>query len=146
MDIVFTYSHLGGSEILKMNYPQLSDEIDVIIESIRPPERIKKSKEKTKKEGQIYSPKEMNKLLKEGFLEFNWVELKRKVGIQLEGYNYPTIPSFKQCDFHKGPVLVEVQFGKYFAMYYDLFKFQYFYNNKLIKVGVEIVPCHPLKT
>lgn len=53
--------------------------------------------------------------------------------------------AFKQCDFHKDPVIVEVQFGKYAFMFYDLAKFQYFYNRGLIKVGVEIVPCHFLQ-
>ena len=30
-------------------------------------------------------------------------------------------------------------------MFYDLAKFQYFYNQGKIKVGVEIVPCHFLQ-
>ena len=50
--------------------------------------------------------------------------------------------AFKQCDFFKEKVLIEVQMGKYAFMFYDLAKFQYFFNKGLIKVGVEIVPCH----
>lgn len=41
--------------------------------------------------------------------------------------------------------MIEVQFGKYAFMFYDLAKFQYFYNQGMIKVGVEIVPCHFLQ-
>ena len=56
-----------------------------------------------------------------------------------------TIPgAFKQIDFVKGKVLVEVQFGKYAFMFYDMAKFQYFFNENKADVGVEIVPCHAL--
>lgn len=44
----------------------------------------------------------------------------------------------------KGKLLVGVQFGKYFAMFYDMAKFQYFFNENKADVGVEIVPCHTL--
>ncbi len=40
---------------------------------------------------------------------------------------------------------MEVQFGKYAFMFYDLAKFQYFFNQGYIRVGVEIVPCHFLQ-
>jgi hypothetical protein len=40
--------------------------------------------------------------------------------------------------------LVEVQFGKYAFMFYDLAKFQYFFNENKCDVGIEIVPCHTL--
>lgn len=52
--------------------------------------------------------------------------------------------AFKQVDFCKGNLLVEVQFGKYAFMFYDLAKFQYFFNENKCDVGVEIVPCHNL--
>ena len=42
-------------------------------------------------------------------------------------------------------MLVEVQLGKYFAMFYDLAKFQYFFNENKCDVGVEIVPANSLK-
>ena len=38
-----------------------------------------------------------------------------------------------------------MQLGKYAFMFYDLAKFQYFYNRGMIRVGVEIVPCHFLQ-
>ena len=53
--------------------------------------------------------------------------------------------SFKQIDFVKGKVLVEVQFGKCAFMFYDMAKFQYFFNENKAEVGVEIIPCHGLK-
>jgi hypothetical protein len=50
-------------------------------------------------------------------------------------------PSSNQTDFVKDKVAVEVQFGKYFAVAYDLFvKHLAFYVAGVIDVGVEIVP------
>ena len=53
--------------------------------------------------------------------------------------------AFKQVDFVKDKILCEVQLGKYAFMFYDLAKFQYFYNKGKAEVGVEIVPCHALQ-
>ena len=46
----------------------------------------------------------------------------------------------KQIDFAKDRVLIEVQLGKYFAMFYDMAKLEYFYRQNEADVGVEIVP------
>ena len=46
----------------------------------------------------------------------------------------------KQIDFAKGRVLVEVQMEKYFAMFYDMAKLEYFYRRDEADIGVEIVP------
>ncbi len=49
--------------------------------------------------------------------------------------------SFNQTDFVKERIAIEVQFGKYFAVAYDLFvKHLAFYVGDVIDVGVEIVP------
>ncbi len=40
---------------------------------------------------------------------------------------------------------MEVQFGKYFAMFYDMAKLEYFYRQDLAEVGVEIVSSHALQ-
>jgi len=52
--------------------------------------------------------------------------------------------AYKQIDFVKGKVLIEVQFGKYAFMFYDMAKFQYFFNENKTDVGIEIVACHAL--
>ena len=51
------------------------------------------------------------------------------------------IQSYKQTDFVKDRVAVEVQFGKYAFVVYDLFvKHLLFYSGNIINVGVEILP------
>ena len=145
MDVVYTYSHLGGEEILKLKFPKLYKEIMQVIDNVKNPGRNKISKEKNKMGKKLYAPIELNKLFKQEFEKFEWHELKDKYNIEIPDYPLIIKGAFKQCDFHKDPVLLEVQFGKYAFMFYDLAKFQYFYNQGKIKVGVEIVPCHFLQ-
>jgi len=143
MNKVFEYSHLGGLEILKLRYPHIEKEIDLIISSIKITTKTKVSKEKTMKGRLLYSPKEMNKAFKKEFYKRNYKELKDFYDIDAYDKTYK-IKAFKQINFLKERVLVEVQFGKYAFMFYDLAKFQYFYNKNQADVGVEIVPCYYL--
>jgi len=143
MKKVFEYSHLGGLEILKVRYPHIEEEIDEIIKSIKITSRTKESREKTKKGKMLYSPIDMNKTFKNEFRNRGYKELKDFYSISAYNGKY-SINVFKQIDFLKERVLVEVQFGKYAFMFYDLAKFQYFFNINKADVGVEIVPCYYL--
>jgi hypothetical protein len=64
---VFEYSHLGGSEILIVRYPDIAREIDEVIHSFRDLRKTKVSKEKTKRGRCLYAPKEMNRGFKAQF-------------------------------------------------------------------------------
>lgn len=145
MKQVYTYSHLGGEEILLVRYPGLSEEIDEVIKSIPNPGRTKTSKEKTMKGKSLFSPSELNKLLKKEFNSRGWEEGRDYFDIEIPDYSHTVKNSYKQWDFQKNDVMAEVQFGKYAFMFYDLAKFQYFYNKGMMEVGVEIVPCHLLQ-
>lgn len=142
MKTIYTYSHLGGEEILMVRYPKLNAEINSILSKIKNPGRGKISKEKIIKGKKLFSPKELNQAFKKRFTNKNWKELRDYYTIEIPNYSHVIKNSYKQCDFHKDDILVEVQFGKYAFMFYDLAKFQYFYNQNKMKVGVEIVPSH----
>jgi len=145
MDVVYTYSHLGGEEILIVRHPELNQQINKVIAGIEGLRRTKISREKTMKGKKLYAPKEINSLFKKRFGKLGWRELRDYYDIEIPDYPHRITRAYKQCDFFKEPVLVEVQFGKYAFMFYDLAKFQYFYNRGLIRLGVEIVPCHFLQ-
>lgn len=146
MKKVFEYSHLGGRQILQVDYPQIASEIDEVIGAVELPERTKVSKEKGSKEGKLfYSPTEMNAKFGEAFKTRGFEELIDRYTIEIANYPTKIKGAFKQIDFCKERVLVEVQLGKYFAMFYDLAKFQYFFNENKCDVGVEIVPANSLK-
>ena len=145
MKVVYEYSHLGGSEILKVNYPSQNQEIYDVIAAVRA-QRTKKSKEKTMKGRMLYSPKAINKEFKEAFGERGYREIRDKYTITIPGSDISIKGAFKQVDFVKDKIFIEVQMGKYAFMFYDVAKFQYFFNDGKAKVGVEIVPAHSLQT
>ncbi len=59
--------------------------------------------------------------------------------------NAEAIRSYNQTDHVKRQVAVEVQFGKYAFVAYDLFvKHLAFYTGGLIEVGVEILPTRAM--
>lgn len=143
MKKVLEYSHLGGKEILQVRYPGIEKEIDEVIRSVKAA-RTKLSREKTKKGKNLYSPKGMNEDFKAQFHQRGYAQLKDAYTIRIPESSISIPGAFKQIDFVKGRVLVEVQFGKYAFMFYDMAKFQYFFNEEKADVGVEIVPCHGL--
>jgi hypothetical protein len=143
MKIVYEYSHLGGAEILKVHYPEIDQEIYNVITDVKA-QRLKKSKEKTMKGKMLYAPKDMNRQFREQFGNLGYDELKDTYVIEIPDHDTVIPGAFKQIDFVKEKVLVEVQFGKYAFMFYDMAKFQYFFNENKADVGVEIVPSHSL--
>lgn len=166
MKIADFYSHLNGYEFIKVHKPQLWDEIVEVIHSVdAEAHRTKTSREKTMAGQMLYAPKGMNAAMREGFEKHNWesrqasywvtgnAKLIRKTLslppdeqrelILSEGGE--AVRSFNQTDFVKDRVAVEVQFGKYFSVAYDLFvKHLAFYVGDVIDVGVEIVPMRCL--
>jgi hypothetical protein len=73
----------------------------------------------------------INKIIKENFRRFDWNIFKHS----------------NQTDFVKNRVAIEVQFGKYAFVAYDLFvKHLAFYIGNYIDVGVEILPMKTLQS
>ncbi len=143
MRIVYEYSHLGGSEILHVRYPDIEAEINAVIAGVVA-KKTKISREKTMKGRRLYSPRSMNKQFEDAFRALGYREIRDTYTITIPGWTSRITGAYKQVDFAKGRVLVEVQFGKYAFMFYDMAKFQYFFNEDMADVGVEIVPCHAL--
>ena len=106
--------------------------------------KLKRSKEKTMKGTLLYAPKDLNHRLAEAFHRLGFKEIRDIYTIQLPNYQTSIAGAFKQIDFVKERVLVEAQFGKYAFMFYDMAKFQYFFNENKADVGIEIVPCHAM--
>jgi hypothetical protein len=143
MKIVYEYSHLGGTEILRVRYPAYEQEIYETIAEVQP-QRSKVSREKTMPGRSLYDPKDMNSQFRNAFESRGYHELRDTYTITLPDSDAEIRGAYKQIDYVKGKVLVEVQFGKYAFMFYDMAKFQYFFNENKADVGIEIVPCHGL--
>ncbi len=144
MKVVYEYSHLGGSEILRVRYPEIEAEIHEIIRRVHA-KRTKISKEKRMVGRRLIDPKALNQDFSREFRTRGYKELRDTYDITIPNYDLVIQKSYKQIDFVKERVLVEVQFGKYAFMFYDMAKFQYFFNESKADVGVEIVPAYSLK-
>ena len=142
---VYEYSHLGGSQILQVDFPEINAEIDEVIASIGGLTKTKLSREKTMRGRRLYSPRELNRRFRDEFRSRGFHELRDTYTVRIPDYPVQIPGAYKQIDFVKESVLVEVQFGKYAFMFYDVAKFQYFSNERQADVGVEIVPSHGLK-
>jgi hypothetical protein len=166
MRIAECYSHLNGYEFLLYRKPELWKEIEAVIESVNAQlYRTKVSKEKTMMGAKLYAPGEINKAMRSGFKDRGWEERKAAYYVTrdaklirktlmlepaeqkqlIEEAGETATRSYNQTDFVKERVAVEVQFGKYFAVAYDMFvKHLAFYVGNVIDLGVEIVPVKAL--
>ena len=168
MKIVEKYSHLNGLEFLLVHKMELWQEIESVIHSIDAEKcKTKISKEKTKSGKLLYSPIDMNVVFKEKLYELKWEEsrvsywvtkderlIRKTIAMppdmqkqEIEKQNETAIFSYNQTDFVKNRVAIEVQFGKYSFVAYDLFvKHLAFYVGDKIDVGIEILPMKSLQS
>lgn len=168
MKIVETYSHLNGLEFLLVHKPNLWAEIQRVISIVNAEKcRTKVSKEKTMKGKILYSPIEMNKSFDALLKAKDWQESRVSYWVtkseklirktitmpseeqkkEIEAAGEVPIFSYNQTDFVKDRVAVEVQFGKYSFVAYDLFvKHLAFYIGDRIDVGIEILPMKSLQS
>ncbi len=167
MRIVEVYSHQHGLEYLKVHKPKLWKEIVKVITSIDAKSCRKKiSKEKRMLGRILYSPKHLNSAMRTEFRKTDWkesktsywvttdAELVRKTmkmppfdqRIEIERQGKKAISSYNQTDFVKDRVAVEVQFGKYAFVAFDLFvKHMAFYVGDVIDIGIEVLPMKELQ-
>lgn len=167
MKIAETYSHLNGLEFLLVRRPALWDEVQTVIEAVDAEQcRTKVSKEIRTLEKLLYSPVDLNTSFSRLLRAREWSEsrvsywvtrsekLIRKtlnLGVAeqkaaIEDAGEIPIRSYNQTDFVKERVAIEVQFGKYSFVAYDLFvKHLAFYVGDQIDVGIEILPMKALQ-
>jgi hypothetical protein len=167
MKIAEMYSHLNGLEFLLVHNKRLWNEIQEVIAGVDARVcRTKVSREKTMIGELLYSPKDMNKgfhgkLRAKGWEESRvsyWVtkdaKLIRKTlfksakeqKAEIEAAGEQPIFSYNQTDFVKDRVALEIQFGKYSFVAYDLFvKHLAFYVQDQIDVGIEVLPMKSLQ-
>lgn len=167
MKIVETYSHLNGLEFLLVHKSKLWKEIGDVIASVDADVcKTKVSKEKTMKGKLLYSPIDMNSAFEKLLRTNKWQESRVSYWVtkseklirktltltsaeqkkEIEAAGEVAIFSYNQTDFVKDRVAVEVQFGKYSFVAYDLFvKHLAFYVGDYIDVGIEILPMKSLQ-
>lgn len=95
----------------------------------------------------LYSPRALNKAFDDFLVPKGWVKHREKCDYPKQYYSSDYEPStlrrgaFREMDFVKNRLGVEVQFGKYAFMVYNVCaKMTIFHNLGIIDEGVEIVP------
>lgn len=152
MIIAGRFSFNGGAEFIQERYPLLLAEVESIIATVNAEEhKTKVSIEKTMPGRMLYSPSALNRTFKRHFYELGW--RNKKVLCEYPG-NYYTNDyvaereikgAFRDMDFVKEQLGVEVQFGKYAFMVYNVCsKMTIFKNLGIIDSGIKIVPIRHL--
>ena len=148
MRIAAVYSFNKGKEEITKRYPHLLTEVNEVIKAVDASQhKTKKSKEKTMKGDILYSPVSINKAFKAEFGNCHWNPIRVYCDYPTDHYepDYEirtvTKGAFREMDFVKEKLGIEVQFGKYAFMVYNVCaKMTIFHNPGYIDCGIEIVP------
>lgn len=151
MKIVAQFDFNGGKDKVYSQYANELAQITQAIANINAAQfKTKVSKEKTMMGKMLYSPVDINNEFKNQLHPHGWINHKVNCdyvhGEILPGYTAATpshVKPFRDMDFVKpGTKLgVEVQFGKYAFMVYNVCaKMTIFRNLGIIDTGIEIVP------
>jgi hypothetical protein len=164
MQVVASYSHLGGKEFLQVRRGQIWDEIaSSVVESVDPASCSQKSRRGDTK----YRARLLNESMSAGFVGHGWdkhsrlkfsvtsnervlrsiVELpQREQQKTIDDAELRRIDSYYESDFTKDRTAVEVQFGPIDSISHDIFvKHPFQFLSGMIDVGVEIVPMKELQ-
>lgn len=147
------YSFNDGKEAVELTYRNELNEVYSAIEAVDASlYKTKVSKEKTMLDRLLFRPSELNKAFKRELSVRGW-----QTGTRLScdyandfytpAYTPPSVPqnAYREIDFVKNRLGVEVQFGKYAFMVYNVCaKMTIFHNENIIDVGIEIVPLKQL--
>ena len=168
MKISEVYSHLNGFEYIQYHKKHLWSELEDVVKVIDAIKlRTKVSKEKTMLGNLLFSPIALNNTFKELLAKKGWSESRISYWVtkneklirktltlsadeqkrEIITAGEQPIKSYNQTDFVKDRIAVEVQFGKYSFVAYDLFvKHLAFYIGDQIDVGIEILPMKSLQS
>ena len=149
MRLAAVYSFNKGKEEVNKHYPGLLTEVKDAIKAVDASKcKEKESKEKTMMGRMLYSPTLLNKAFKKAFtVKPGWKTIRVPCTYAtthyLEDYKIriKNRGAYREMDFVKGKLGVEVQFGKYAFMVYNVCaKMTIFHKLGYINHGIEIVP------
>jgi Restriction endonuclease BglII len=146
--IAGVYSFNGGKEFVTERYPHLLTEVNAAIKAVDVSlYKDKVSAEKTMVGRVLYSPSRINTAFKTEFAKTGWKSIRVRCDYPttyyLEDYKIRSKNrgAFREMDFVKDKLGIEVQFGKYAFMVYNVCaKMTIFRNLGHIDSGIEIVP------
>ncbi len=152
MIVAGEFSFNGGKEFIQNHFAELLSQTYEVVQCVDSEKcKDKISQEKTMQGKLLYSPAMLNQEFKKYFSARNWHNHKEKCNYPTQYYtkNYQPKPlkqgAFRDMDFVKERLGVEVQFGKYAFMVYNVCaKMTIFKKLNIIDAGIEIVPIKEL--
>lgn len=154
MKIVAEFDFNNGKDVIEQNFINELNEIKRAISNINAElYKTKESKEKTMLGQMLYSPSELNDAFENQLNPLGWKNHKeycdyKEYGTYFDGYvpsDYGKTLPYRDMDFVKNKLGIEVQFGKYAFMVYNVCaKMTIFRNLGIIDAGIEIVPVKNL--
>ena len=152
MRIAGVYSFNNGEQAVADHYSDLLGEIRRAIGATDASScKTKQSEEKTMPGQMLFSPVKLNECFKKHLYAKGWRSVRVKCEYPTQFYASGYSPqelrkgAFREMDFVKRRLGVEVQFGKYSFMVYNVAaKMTIFKNLGHIDTGVEIVPVKAL--
>ena len=140
MRVVAKYSHKGGETFIQKNHPNELREIFTVIEAIDASKlKTKKSEEKTMRGRMLYDPKRLNSEFLTRFRANGWEKVRLAMVTKVPEIS-KVHKGFREMDLVKNRVGLEVQFGKYAFMVYNILaKMTIFAKKGIIDCGVELV-------
>lgn len=128
------------------------NEIEDIISAVDANDhKTKRSREKTMPGRMLFNPDSLNRAFKTEFYKRQWQKVRVRCDYPIGYYTENYVPkimkgiAFREMDFVKQRLGVEVQFGKYAFMVYNVCaKMTIFNKMGFIEAGVEIVPIKQL--
>ncbi len=148
MRLAGVYSFNGGEAAVASTYPRLLAEVNKVIREVDSSKhKTKKSAEKTMMSRMLFNPRSINLAFKKSFAMRGWKSVRVSCAYPttyyLSGYKArgTNRRAFREMDFAKGKLGIEVQFGKYAFMVYNVCaKMTIFHKLGYINHGIEIVP------
>ncbi len=148
MKIAGIYSFNKGEEVIEEKFANELKEVQKAIKAVKSSlYKTKVSDEKTMLGKVLYDPGQLNKAFVAQFKPRGWesyrVRCDYSTKYYVKGYksNASSRGAFRGMDFVKNRVGVEIQFGKYSFMVYNVCaKMTIFHNMDIIDVGIEVVP------
>lgn len=143
------YSFNNGEKEVTKHYPKLLVEVNQAIKAVDAARyKTKESKEKTMMGRMLFNPSAINKAFKKEFTKIGgWqsvrVSCEYPTTYYLKNYKIRSRNrgAFREMDFVKEKLGIEVQFGKYAFMVYNVCaKMTIFHKLGFINYGIEIVP------
>lgn len=147
------YSFNGGQGYVHTHFPYLLDEVRTVIAAVDAGiHKTKRSEEKTSAGKMFFSPSSLNRAYRAEFERFAWQSKRQNcvypTDLYTSDYHPKAVPNarrsvspYREMDFVKDRLGIEVQFGKYAFMVYNVCaKMTIFRNLGHIDAGIEIVP------